>query len=371
MSAAASKLCNLILYQLGWFSCVLGAAWGHPMGGAGLALLPLLIHLWLVEDRRREVRLVLAAALGGVVLDGGQQGLGLLQFRPDALGLALPLWVPLIWAQFATLFRFSLAWLSGRYLLGALLGALGGPLAYAAGVRLGAADFGASPSCSLVVLGVVWALVVPLMAWLSSRGGTSPGRYRPFRLSCRTFPVAALLVIGWLWSLPTGAQVEAHGVSFAEQRVLAGTTLRLTGTALLKWALLFDVYVGALYLPMGQTGTHWAADGPKLLELVYLRGFSATDFAHSSEALLRERLPAGQYRQIEGRLEKLGRLFQDVQPGDRYTLAYAPTTGTELRLNGVPLGRVGGIDFARAYFGIWLGENPISQPFRDRLLGNR
>lgn len=296
MSAAASKLCNLLLYQLGWFSCVLGAAWGHPLGGAGLALLPLLIHLWLVEDRRREVRLLLVAALGGVMFDGGQQELGLLHFKPDALGLTLPLWVPLIWAQFATLFRFSLAWLSGRYLLGALLGALGGPLAYAAGVRLGAAGFGVSPPLSLLALGVVWALVVPLFAWLSSRGGPSPGRYRPLRPRNRAVPLAVLLVLPWLWSAPAGAQVENHGVSFTEQRVLAETTSHLAGTALLKRALVFDVYVGTLYLPQGQPGTRWEAEGPKLLERAFLRSFSAEDFARSSETLLRERRPAALFR---------------------------------------------------------------------------
>lgn len=180
MSAGAGKICNLLLYLLGWFICVLGAALGYPLGGAGLALLPLLAHLWLAEDRRREIRLVLFAAFCGTVLDGSQQGLGLLHFKPDALALALPLWVPVIWAQFATLFRFSLAWLSGRYVLGGLLGALGGPLAYAAGVRLGAADFGASPLLSLMVLGAVWALVVPLLTWSSRLLDPSPGRYRGF-----------------------------------------------------------------------------------------------------------------------------------------------------------------------------------------------
>ena len=60
--------------------------------------------------------------------------------------------------------------------------------------------------------------------------------------------------------------------------------------------------------------------------------------------------------------------FRDVKPGDRYSINYLPEKGTELRFNENPLGDVPGADFAAAYFGIWLGDEPISTGFRDRLL---
>jgi hypothetical protein len=62
--------------------------------------------------------------------------------------------------------------------------------------------------------------------------------------------------------------------------------------------------------------------------------------------------------------------FQDVKPGDRYSINYLPEQGTELRLNEQLLGQVPGADFAVAYFGIWLGAEPISKDFRNRLLEN-
>ena len=181
LSVNASKLVNLVLYQLGWFSCVLGAAWGFPLSGAFAALLLLAVHLLLTESRQAELTLVFCACLLGVVIDSGQQALGILTFKADpAWPLWLPLWIFVIWAQFATLFHYALYWLTGRYLLGAIFGLIGGPLAYWGGVRLGAAEFAENQLVSLTSLALIWALVTPFLIWLSTRLNCHEGRYRWF-----------------------------------------------------------------------------------------------------------------------------------------------------------------------------------------------
>lgn len=181
MSPLMSKAVNFLLYQIGWFGCVLGAAWGYPVSGALLALLLIAVHLLLAESRQAELSLMLCACLLGVLIDSGQQALGVFTFKTDPdWPLWLPLWIFVIWAQFATLFRYALYWLAGRYLLAAGFGLVGGPLAYWGGVRLGAAEFGDNLLFSLVVLALVWALVTPLLFWLSARLGAREGRYRWF-----------------------------------------------------------------------------------------------------------------------------------------------------------------------------------------------
>ncbi|MDT8419533.1 MAG: DUF2878 domain-containing protein [Desulfuromonadales bacterium] len=186
MSPRTSKLINILMYQLGWFSCVLGAAWGYPLRGALGALLLLVLHLLLAESRRAELRLMLCACLLGVAVDTTQQALGIFTFMGDPVWpLWLPLWVFVIWMQFATLFHYALSWLAGHYLLAALFGLIGGPLAYWGGVRLGAASFADSLLLSLSSLALVWALVTPLMLWLSKWAGGSQGRYRPIFVSRR------------------------------------------------------------------------------------------------------------------------------------------------------------------------------------------
>ncbi len=185
MSAMTSKLLNLLLYQLGWFCCVLGAAWGYPLSGAVSALLLLLVHLLLTDSRIAELQLILVTGVLGALIDSLQQAFGVLTFQTDpSWALWLPLWVFVIWTQFASLLRFSLNWLSGRYLLGACLGLICGPLAYWGGVRIGAAEFGDNLLLSLTSLALVWTLMIPLLLWLRSRIAATEGRYRSLASIC-------------------------------------------------------------------------------------------------------------------------------------------------------------------------------------------
>lgn len=172
--------------------------------------------------------------------------------------------------------------------------------------------------------------------------------------------------------LASGVQAaEIKGVNFPERLRLGTTQLKLTGVAVLKWALLFDVYAGAFYLPEGTAGRTWSKDVPKRLELSYFQKFSAEDFTSTSDKLLRDKLPAAEYQALAEQLSRFYRLFRDIKPGDRYSLTYRPGNGTELRLNHQLLGGVPGAEFALAYFGLWLGSRPINEAFRDRLLGGR
>jgi len=71
-----------------------------------------------------------------------------------------------LWLNFAATLNVSMAWLSGRYLLAAAFGAIGGPLAYYSGARLGATE--ALPTTNgMLLLAVGWGLMTPLLVWLA------------------------------------------------------------------------------------------------------------------------------------------------------------------------------------------------------------
>ncbi|HSH69587.1 MAG TPA: DUF2878 domain-containing protein [Deferrisomatales bacterium] len=176
-----TKLLNLALYQGGWFACVFGAADGYPWLGAGAALLLVGTHAALARERRAEWRLILLAGALGTLIDSVLMHLGLFRFTSGHwLAWFCPVWMIVMWMQFATLLRYSVSWLRGRYLLGAVLGAAGGPLAYASGVRLGAAAFGWPTGYSLLALALVWSVVTPALLWLeqTTRAVPEPGAYR-------------------------------------------------------------------------------------------------------------------------------------------------------------------------------------------------
>ena len=183
--------------------------------------------------------------------------------------------------------------------------------------------------------------------------------------------IAARLVLTGLMLALLGVQSQAaeiKDVRFEDQVAINGVELNLVGVAVLKWAMLFDVYAGGFYLPEGVAGTQWTSDVPKKLELSYFRKIEAQGFADASDKLLRENLEPSAYQALAERLQTFYAFFRDVSPGDRYSINYTPELGTELRLNGQAMGQVPGHDFAVAYFGIWLGDSPINKNFRDRLL---
>ncbi|MBX3025237.1 DUF2878 domain-containing protein [bacterium] len=175
---------NFALYYAGWFACVLGPAWGYPWTGTAIALAFVACHLALVRRRRDELALMATAAVIGLVADTLQIAAGLLRFPTGTLfGVLPPVWLIVLWAQFAATFHYSLQWLQGRPWTAALFGACGGPLAFLAGQRLGVVAFHPAMWRSLLSLGVVWAIAMPLLLAVAARqrGREGVGQYRSWR----------------------------------------------------------------------------------------------------------------------------------------------------------------------------------------------
>jgi len=160
---------NFVAFQLGWFAIVLGAAYGLPWAGSAAALAIVAWHLTRAARPRAELVLVLAAAGVGALWDSLLAALGLVEFPNGTIvaGTA-PYWMVALWMLFATTLNLSLAWLKRNLLLAAALGAIGGPLAYLAGARLGALVF-VEQTVALAALAIGWALLTPLLVALARR----------------------------------------------------------------------------------------------------------------------------------------------------------------------------------------------------------
>jgi hypothetical protein len=167
---------NYLLYEAGWFACVLGAAWGRPWLGSALGVLPIVVHVAMSRRRGDAAVLALWTAALGVVVDAMQIALGTLRFDVGTVVTWLPpVWLVLVWAQFAMTFHFGLAWMKGRPLRAAVFGALGGPLAFLAGGRLGVVTLHPALWPSLVSVAATWAVAMPAAAWLAERQSDREG----------------------------------------------------------------------------------------------------------------------------------------------------------------------------------------------------
>ena len=165
---------NFVGFQSVWFLSLFGAgthrAW---LGVIALAVFTAW-HFRSAPNPRAELVLVVIACMVGLAVDTAFIQTHLLAYaEPLPFAGVAPYWILGMWINFALTLNGSLRWLHGRYALAAALGAIGGPLAYAAGVRLGAAALLASEVVVYGVLALAWAIAVPLLVrttdWVNSR----------------------------------------------------------------------------------------------------------------------------------------------------------------------------------------------------------
>lgn len=158
-----STLLNLGLFKLGWFACVFGAAAGRPVIGAATVALAVVVHLARTDNRQGEVRLLLAAAVIGLVWETVLVSGGILDYGGSSFeaGLA-PYWIVGMWVLFATTMNVGMRWLRRGPVIAGIAGAVGGPMSFVAGEKAGAVAFG-DPVVSLVVIGLGWAVLLPLL----------------------------------------------------------------------------------------------------------------------------------------------------------------------------------------------------------------
>jgi Protein of unknown function (DUF2878) len=159
-------LISFVLFQLCWFASVLGAAHGYPLLGPAVVALSS-IQVIFRSQPRQELKLAALALLMGMACDAVLMALNAIAFPMREF--APPLWMAGLWANLAFAFSGCLCWLRGKFVLGALFGALGGPLCYAAGARLSALTMDASNVSALIAIAIVWALAMPFLLWIHSR----------------------------------------------------------------------------------------------------------------------------------------------------------------------------------------------------------
>ena len=162
------KIINFVLFQAAWFVCVLGASYNQTYLALALSIIILLIHFSLIKKRMLDVKLIIIAGLIGLLFDGALLNFDLIIYTDPGLPYPFtPIWIVMLWMTFAMTLNHSLAWLSQKYYLSILFGAIGGPLAYIAGEKLGAITL--LSTNSIITLSVGWALITPILLIIANK----------------------------------------------------------------------------------------------------------------------------------------------------------------------------------------------------------
>jgi hypothetical protein len=173
-ASTVRKVVNFVAFQCGWLACVVGAANGYAWQGVIAAVLIVAAHVVTAARPAVEARLVALALLLGVIWEWSLLATGVLGYAAGAGVAGLPpLWILALWPLFASTLNTSLAWLQGRWLLAAILGAVSGPAAYWAGARLGALSF-TDPLVFVAALAVGWAILTPALLAIAARLAAAP-----------------------------------------------------------------------------------------------------------------------------------------------------------------------------------------------------
>jgi len=161
---------NFILFQAGWLSCVIGgASKDYTWAGVAVVAAIVAVHLVRADSIRNEIMLIAITAIVGTAWDSSLMMAGLFSFSNGVLITGLiPFWLIAMWALFATTLNVSMRWMKNKYLVASAFGAIGGPIAYYAGHRIGAVDFNDTLT-ALLAVGAGWAVIMPGLMALTTR----------------------------------------------------------------------------------------------------------------------------------------------------------------------------------------------------------
>lgn len=164
-----SILINFLAFQAGWFASVLGAAQHMPWVGPAVVLAVVILHLRQAQRPELEAGLLVASGIIGLYFDSLLVSLGWVTYPSGLISASFaPYWIVTMWVLFATTLNSSMAWLKGRHVLAAVLGAIAGPMSYVAGAKLGGIEF-VEPGGALVFLAIVWAVAMPILITLADK----------------------------------------------------------------------------------------------------------------------------------------------------------------------------------------------------------
>ncbi len=168
---------------------------------------------------------------------------------------------------------------------------------------------------------------------------------------------------------------ELNGVQLEDVVHLGNSNLVLNGAGV-RSKYFFDLYVAALYLGAKKNSTEEVlADAKeKRIELYLLHGIRAEDMSYRVRSGIENNQTNEELKAIEAELNQLGGIFNQMgtmKAGDVILLDYQPAAGTQISLNGTLRGTIPGRRLYSALLKSWLGEKPVEDDLKLKLLGDQ
>ncbi|WP_299679914.1 chalcone isomerase family protein [uncultured Dokdonia sp.] len=168
------------------------------------------------------------------------------------------------------------------------------------------------------------------------------------------------------------AQTQVGDATLPNQMTLEGTDLVLNGAGM-REKVVFDLYAGGLYLQSKSSDAQRIinADETMVIKLDIVSKLVSSKKMKSAVDDGFEASTDDNIAPIEDRIEKFKGFFSDeIVKTNVFDIAYIKGQGTVVYKNGTKVGTIEGLDFKKALFGIWLGEDPADEDLKEGMLGS-
>ena len=121
----------------------------------------------------KEIELIIIIGIIGTIVDSGLVISKYFIYAgsySDDLAIA-PLWITAMWAGFAATVNHSMVFFQKKWILMVVAGGIFGPAAYFTGKGFGAIYFELNTLFSALIIGVVWAISMPMVFYINEKMG--------------------------------------------------------------------------------------------------------------------------------------------------------------------------------------------------------
>jgi len=179
-------------------------------------------------------------------------------------------------------------------------------------------------------------------------------------------PLAVLLILLGSFSItPTNA------LDIPSTMEYQGTKLTLNGHGS-RVKMFMKVYENSLYLQSSNSNAEEIMndDAPMAIRIDVTSSLVTVDAMKNALNEGLEKSTDNNITPIQKEVDQLTSTFNsDVSNGDYYEFIYLPDTGTNVLKNSEYIDAIPGIEFKKAFFGIWISKNPIQKNLKKAMLG--
>jgi hypothetical protein len=181
-----------------------------------------------------------------------------------------------------------------------------------------------------------------------------------------------LLVISIFTLNMATAQTQVGEVTLPNTLDFNNESLALNGAGIRKKAMVLKLYSGGLYLPSKSKDASAIinADQNQAIRLVITSSFVSSEAMSEAVEEGFEAATDGNTAAIADEIKTfIGFFSEEIVEGDTFDITNQTGKGAICYKNGKELGTISGMDFKKALFGIWLGDDPADKKLKKGMLG--